>query len=90
MTVLLPAKLLDDYGLHQCKDVLGAVVYLMRQKFLPLLRQLSFGNVPGDLGRSNDLTRRILDRRYAEGNIDQSSILAPTDSFIMARYAHRD
>ena len=44
-----------DYGLHQCKDVLGAVVYFMRQEFLPLLRQLSFRNVPGNLGRSNDL-----------------------------------
>ena len=29
------------------------------------------------------LTRRILDRRYAERDIDQSAILVPPDGFIM-------
>ena len=35
------------------------------------------------LDAPNDLTRRILDRRYAEGDIDQRDILATPDSFIM-------
>src|SRR4029078_8093735 len=72
-----------DDRLYHREDVLGAVMDLLGQQFLTFLRLFPLGDVAADPRSTDDFARGILDRRYAERDINQVSILAHTDGLII-------
>ena len=71
---------------HPARDgeqVLDAVAHLSEQKVLLFLGSPELGDVPGDFRRPDDPALGILDGRHGQRNLDQSSVLAPTNGFIM-------
>src|SRR5260370_39696602 len=59
------------------------MVDLGSQKLDCLLRPLALGDVAGNLRGADAPARRTSYRRHAERNLDQASILAPANGFIM-------
>jgi len=50
---------------------------------LLLLSPLALGDIPSDFGSADDPAVGIFERRYRERNVDQTSVLAATDSIVM-------
>src|SRR5215469_1282285 len=72
-----------DHSLYVCEQVLAAVFCLPRQRSDLLLASLLFGNVPGDLRRSDDLPLRVFDRRNRQRNRNEAAVLTLPDRLKM-------
>ena len=59
------------------------MVHLPEQQLAPLVRPPPFGDVAGDLGRANDFASRVPDWRNGQGYIDEASVLAPPNRFVV-------
>jgi hypothetical protein len=65
----------------------------MAESMMPLKPRLTFpqvllcpfllGDVPDDLGGSDDAPAAIPDRRYGQGDLDQAAVFAPAHCFVM-------
>ena len=58
-------------------------LFVLKRERTLVLRLLTHADVPGDLGHARDLPCSISERGHRQRNIDQTSILAAPDSFIV-------
>ena len=70
-------------GLDRRQGILDAMFHLLHEQLLLLLSPLALGDIPGDFGSADDPSIGILERRYRQRNIDQTSVLAATDGIVM-------
>src|SRR6476659_10250772 len=70
-------------GLYRRQGILDAVFHLFHEQLLLLLSPLALVDIPSDFGSADDPAVGIFERRYRERNVDQTSVLAATDSIVM-------
>ena len=74
---------LGGNGLYRRQGILDAMLHLVHKQLLPLLSPLALGDIPGNFGSADDSSVGLLEWRYRQRNIDQTSVLAATDGIIM-------
>ena len=57
--------------------------HLIHEQLLLLLSPLALSDVPGNFGSADDPSMAILEGRYGQRNVDQTSVLAATDGIIL-------
>ena len=72
----------NDAG-RQRKQNLESKVHLPEQQFLPLLGALTLRDIPGNLGCANYFVRMVSDRRNGQGYIEETSVLAHANRFVV-------
>ena len=70
-------------GLDRGQGILDTMFHLVHKQLLLLVSVLSLSDVSGNFGGADDPSIGILDRRYCQRNIDQTSVLVATDGIVM-------
>src|SRR5579859_4347639 len=70
-------------GLDGCEDILGSMLSFPSKRGDVLVAALSISDVSGDFRGAYDLAFSIFDRRDRHRNVDQATVFAPANCFIM-------